>query len=163
MPVRGIHSEEEMLLYFDMLESRGDISLLKDALQGPLLSPLKQFRQGRKEIFLRAVRVLSAAKEWAMVYSLTKDCLSEKDELGRTSLLASDWGVWKSLVEAASHILSTDPEYASLPFHLPFNHVANPHQRHPRGLGAHRLPPLRGEPAPYIREDPDARQGPDLL
>lgn len=119
VPVRGIHSEEETLLYFDMLESRGDLALLKDALRGPLLSPLRQFRLGRKEIFLRAVRVLSTAKEWGMVYTLIKDCLSEKDEQGRPSLLASDWSVWKSLVEAATHVLSTDPEYAFPPFFFP--------------------------------------------
>lgn len=110
IPVRGIHSEEEILLYFDMLESRDDLNQLKEALEGPLLNPLKQFRLRRKEIFLRAVRVLSKAKDWQVVYSLIKDCLSEKDEHGRPSLLASDWTIWKSLVEAATNILSTNPE-----------------------------------------------------
>ena len=113
MPLRGIHSEEEILLYFDMLESRDDFSQLKKALQGPLLDPLKQFRLGRKEIVLRAIRVLSKANEWAIVYALIKDCLTEKDEQGRPSLLASDWSIWKSLVEAATHLVSTNPEYAS--------------------------------------------------
>lgn len=110
MPARGIQSEEETLLYFDMLESRGDFALLRDVLKSPLLDPLKQFRLGRKEIVLRAVRVLSQAKEWETVYSLIKDCLSEKDEQGRPSLLASDWNMWKSLIEAAAHIVSTDPK-----------------------------------------------------
>ena len=122
MPLRGIHSEEEILLYFDMLESRCDLSQLKDALQGPLLDPLKQFRLGRKEIFLRAVSVLSKGREWQTVYSLIKDCLSEKDEQGRPSLFASDWNTWKSLVEAATHVLATNPEYASPPlFSVPAN------------------------------------------
>lgn len=110
MPARGVQTEEETLLYFDMLESRGDFSLLRDALKSPLLDPLKQFRLGRKEIVLRAIRVLSGTKEWETVYSLTKDCLSEKDEQGRPSLLASDWNIWKSLIEAASHTVSTDPK-----------------------------------------------------
>lgn len=110
MPARGIQSEEETLLYFDMLESRGDFAQLGDALKGPLLDPLKQFCLGRKEIVLRAVRVLSGAREWETVYSLIKDCLSEKDEQGRPSLLASDWSIWKNLVEAASHTVSTDPK-----------------------------------------------------
>lgn len=110
MPARGVQTEEETLLYFDMLESRGDFSLLRDALKSPLLDPLKQFRLGRKEVVLRAIRVLSGTKEWETVYSLTKDCLSEKDEQGRPSLLASDWNIWKSLIEAASHTVSTDPK-----------------------------------------------------
>ena len=110
MPARGIQTEEETLLYFDMLESRGDFTLLRDALKSPLLDPLKQFRLGRKEIVLRTVCVLSQAKEWETVYSLIKDCLSEKDQQGRPSLLASDWNIWKNLVEAASHLVSTDPK-----------------------------------------------------
>ncbi|SPN96574.1 uncharacterized protein DNG_00097 [Cephalotrichum gorgonifer] len=109
MPLRGIHTEEEILLYFDMLESGGDLAQLKGVLAGPLLNPLNQFRLGRKEIVLRAVRVLAKAKEWQAVYSLTRDCLSEKDEQGRPSLLASDWNIWKSLVEAATHLMSTNP------------------------------------------------------
>jgi hypothetical protein len=111
-PTRGIKSEEEILLLFHMLESKGDIATWKNFLDNPVLSPLKLFEKGQKELFLRTISAFARFEEWKSLYSLIKDCLSHRDETGRQSWLASDWTVWKTFIEAASHERETQIEYA---------------------------------------------------
>lgn len=102
-PPRGLQSEEEILLLFDMLESKGDIATWKTALDSPLLDPRRLFQAGQKDLFLRTVSVFARFGEWQAVYTLVKDCLSWKDG-DQLSLLASDWSVWERWVEAAAHV-----------------------------------------------------------
>jgi hypothetical protein len=111
-PTRGIKSEEEILLLFEMLEAKADIATWKRFLDNPLLSPLKLFKQGQKELFLRTLSVFARFGEWSSLYSLVKDCLNHRDGSGRQSLLASDWVVWKTFIDAASHEQETQIEYA---------------------------------------------------
>jgi hypothetical protein len=113
LPIRGMSEEEEILLYFEMLEARDDLGEFKQALGSPLFSPLSQLRAGNKELLIRAVSVLSKAKEWQMVYDLAKSCLSEKDNQGNPSPRASDESTWRRLIEAATHILPSNPRSAA--------------------------------------------------
>jgi len=102
-PTRGIKSEEEILLLFDMLESKSDIATWKGFIDSPVLGPLRLFEKGQKDLLLRTISVFALFNEWKSLYSLIKDCLVHQDENGRQSLLASDWTVWRAFIQAASH------------------------------------------------------------
>jgi len=111
LPVRGIQSEEEILLLFDMLASRDDPTELKQALKGPLLNPIKELRLGRKEVLLRTLDFLKEKEEWETLYTIAKDALSEKEERDYQvlpSLLACDWRIWQHFMEAATHVMLSD-------------------------------------------------------
>ncbi|PKS06259.1 hypothetical protein jhhlp_007005 [Lomentospora prolificans] len=113
-PARGIQSEEEILLLFEMLASRGDVSHVKEALNGPLLNPIKELHLGRKEVLLRSLDFLKEAKEWPLVYQFARDAVSVKEDVDgqrEPSLLACDWRIWQFLVEAATHVMQCDIQY----------------------------------------------------
>lgn len=50
-------------------------------------------------------------RDWEAVYQLCHDCLATTDESGQPNLLASDWAVWRLVIEAAAELKATKPEY----------------------------------------------------
>ncbi|GKT40674.1 uncharacterized protein ColSpa_00855 [Colletotrichum spaethianum] len=98
---RAIKTEEEILLFYRILEAHGSDAEWEAALKGPTLNPVYQFKAGRKDLFLQTIDVLERKGNWKTVYELCRECLSAKDEKGQLSLLACDWAVWKKFLNAA--------------------------------------------------------------
>ncbi|CAM1511997.1 Fc.00g095100.m01.CDS01 [Cosmosporella sp. VM-42] len=109
-PPRSVQSEEEVLLMYDVLEKHGTKDDFGKLMTSPLFSPLAQFRRGRKEPVLRVLAKNQRESDWEAVYQLCKDCLSNEDENGQPSLLASDWVVWRQFILAAGQIKTTNPD-----------------------------------------------------
>lgn len=107
---RAVRGEEEVLLYYRILETHGSKEDWQTALDDPRLGPVKQFRLGRKDLFLRALEVCTQREEWQSVYKLCKECLVGTDETRQINLLACDWGVWEHFLEAAGHLRATQSE-----------------------------------------------------
>ncbi|KAK2014640.1 N-acetyltransferase B complex non catalytic subunit [Colletotrichum eremochloae] len=101
---RAIKTEEEVLLFYRLLEAHGSDAEWDAALQGPTLNPVYQFKAGRKDLFLQTIDVLERKENWKTVYDLCRECLSATDEKGQLSLLACDWAVWKKFLNAAGRI-----------------------------------------------------------
>ncbi|KAK2001511.1 N-acetyltransferase B complex non catalytic subunit [Colletotrichum falcatum] len=99
---RAIKTEEEILLFYRLLEAHGSDAEWDAALQGPTLNPVYQFKAGRKDLFLQTIDVLERKENWKTVYDLCRKCLSFTDDKGQLSLLACDWAVWKKFLNAAS-------------------------------------------------------------
>jgi N-terminal acetyltransferase B complex non-catalytic subunit len=69
-----------------------------------LFSPLKQFQNGRKELFMRVIAKYRKDENWQSIFQLCKECLVDQDESGSPNFLASDWSVWEVFILAAEHI-----------------------------------------------------------
>ncbi|OHE93268.1 N-acetyltransferase B complex non catalytic subunit, partial [Colletotrichum orchidophilum] len=111
---RAIRTEEEILLFYRILEAHGSTAEWDAALKVPILNPVYQFRKGRKDLFLQAIEVLERKGEWKTVYDLCKDCLSTTDENKQLSLLACDYAVWKKFLNAAGQIGQTQEASAEV-------------------------------------------------
>ncbi|KAK1985248.1 N-acetyltransferase B complex non catalytic subunit [Colletotrichum cereale] len=98
---RAIKTEEEILLFYRILEAHGSEAEWDAALQGPTLNPVHQFKAGRKDLFLQTIDVLERKGKWKTVYDLCRKCLSDTDDKDQLSLLACDWAVWKKFLNAA--------------------------------------------------------------
>ncbi|RDA86297.1 hypothetical protein CP532_5686 [Ophiocordyceps camponoti-leonardi (nom. inval.)] len=105
-PHRGIQTEQEMFLLYEIVETHGAAADLDKLLSSPIFGPVSQFRLGRKEPFLRAVAAYRRRSDWAAVFDLCHDCLSDADENGQPTLLACDWRVWRHVIEAVAHLKS---------------------------------------------------------
>lgn len=103
-------TEEEILLLYDIIETHGTPQDFRKLISSPVFSPVAQFRQGRKEVVLRAIAKFSGDGDWLSVFDLCKDCLSDCDADGQLTLLASDIAVWRHLIAAANHLKDTKPE-----------------------------------------------------
>ncbi|PFH56890.1 hypothetical protein XA68_15817 [Ophiocordyceps unilateralis] len=106
LPPRGIQTEEEIFLLYDIFETHGAAADLDKLLASPVFGPVSQFRLGRKELFFRAVEIYRRRADWAIVLDLCRDCLSDADDKGEPTLLACDWRVWRHAIEAAAHLKS---------------------------------------------------------
>ncbi|RFU80528.1 hypothetical protein TARUN_1647 [Trichoderma arundinaceum] len=126
---RRVKTEEEILLLYDIVEMHGTPEDFRKLISSPVFSPVAQFRQGRKEVVLRAVAKFSRDSEWLTVFNLCKDCLSDCDADGQLTLLASDIAVWRHLIDAASHIKDTDAESASVVQELLAKLLSSEHMR----------------------------------
>ncbi|KAF9870648.1 N-acetyltransferase B complex non catalytic subunit [Colletotrichum karsti] len=104
VPDRAIKTEEEILLFYRILEAHASDAEWDSALKGPTLSPVFQFKAGRKDLFLQCIDVFERKEKWRTVYDLCKECLSVTDEKGQLNLLACDWAVWKKFLNAAGRI-----------------------------------------------------------
>ncbi|VUC24771.1 unnamed protein product [Clonostachys rosea] len=107
-PARGIQSEEEILLLYDIMETHGSSADLEKVVSSSVFGPISQFRRGRKEPLLRVIANNRSSGNWISIFRLCNDCLSEVDESGEPNLLASDWSIWKEFIAAANHIKSSD-------------------------------------------------------
>lgn len=103
-PARGIQTEEEVLLLYEIVETHGTAEDLAKLLKSSVFSPVKQFNLGRKELFQRIVEKHRRDGEWEAMFNLCRDCLSEKDEDGQPILLASDIVIWRHFIFAASQL-----------------------------------------------------------
>lgn len=101
---RAIKTEEEILLFYRILEAHGSDAEWETALKGPTLNPVYQFKAGRKDLFLHTIQVLERMGKWKTVYDLCKECLSATNDKDQLSLLACDWTVWKKFLNAAGRI-----------------------------------------------------------
>lgn len=110
-PARGVKTEQEILLLYDIVETHGTPEDVKKLTESPIFSPMAQFRLGRKELFQRIAAKYREQQEWEALYNLCEACLSHTDENGELSLLACDWLVWKRFIEAASYLKSSNSEY----------------------------------------------------
>ncbi len=104
--------EEELNLYYKVLATHGSPDSFIKKMMDPKLGAYRHFAEGRKHLFLHALTVFEARKEWSSLYDLCLQALSTNDESGSPSLLGSDWRVWKSFITAAGK--RPDPE-ASVP------------------------------------------------
>ncbi|KAM0323722.1 hypothetical protein ACHAQA_008659 [Verticillium albo-atrum] len=108
---RSIKNEEEILLFYRILESHGSDTEWKAALEHPRFGPVQQLRLGRKDLFLGALSVSKQRKDWATVYQLCKDCLTVSDDgPSQINLLACDWNVWQDFLAAAGSLKEARPE-----------------------------------------------------
>ncbi|KAK5991769.1 hypothetical protein PT974_07803 [Cladobotryum mycophilum] len=107
-PARRVQTEEEILLLYDVVESHGTADDFGKLISSSVFSPVSQFRRGRKEVLQRAVAKYSRDGNWAIVFTLCKECLSETDGEGQPTLLASDFLIWKHFISAASHLKDAD-------------------------------------------------------
>ncbi|PHH62658.1 hypothetical protein CDD81_6804 [Ophiocordyceps australis] len=107
-PARGIRSEEEVLLLYDIIDTHGTSQDFAKLFYSPIFSPVSQFRLGRKEPFLRAVDKYRRQGDWQVVFELCSECLADGDEDDEPTLLACDWLVWRSFIEAASQLKSVN-------------------------------------------------------
>ena len=94
------------------MEKHGTADDFAKLMTSPLFCPNAQFRQGRKEPFLRVLAKHQRDNDWEAVFQICKDSLSVEDENGQPSLLASDWFVWRQFILAAGQIKTTNPESA---------------------------------------------------
>lgn len=63
---------------------------------------MKQFEQGKKQLFLEALDVFEAQERWDQIFELCRQALSLMEDEGVPSYLAADWKVWKRFIAAAS-------------------------------------------------------------
>lgn len=108
LPSRGIQTEEEILLLYDIVETHGKPEDFEKLVSSEVFGPLKQFKQGRKTLFLRVIAKHRRDHDWESIFRLCKECLSQDDEEGRPSLLASDFNVWEEFINAASYMKNAD-------------------------------------------------------
>ncbi|KAE9570348.1 hypothetical protein CGMCC3_g13465 [Colletotrichum fructicola] len=104
VPDRAIKTEEEILLFYRIMEAHASDAEWDAALKGPTLNPVYQLKSGRKDLFLQTIEVFERKEKWKTVYDLCKVCLSMTDDKGQLSLLACDWAVWKKFLNAAGRI-----------------------------------------------------------
>lgn len=104
---RSVRSEEEILLYYRVLETNGTDEEWQAALSDPKLGPIPQFHLGHKELLLEALEVSARRLNWRDVYSLCKRCLMGPEDAQQANLLACDWAIWKHFLTAASHLRAT--------------------------------------------------------
>ncbi|KAK4065909.1 uncharacterized protein Triagg1_8461 [Trichoderma aggressivum f. europaeum] len=109
-PPRRVKTEEETLLLYDIVETHGTPQDFLKLISSPVFSPAAQFRQGRKEVALRAIVKFRRDGDWLAVFNLCKDCLSDCDADGQLTLLASDITVWRHIIDAAGHIKDAEPD-----------------------------------------------------
>ncbi|TWU72835.1 hypothetical protein ED733_002053 [Metarhizium rileyi] len=109
-PARGIKTEEEILLLYDIVEVHGTAEDMQKLIGSPLFSPVAQFRLGRKALFQRIAAIYRRHQDWEALCDLCESCLSHTDENGNLSLLACDWTVWKSFIKGASHLKDSNIE-----------------------------------------------------
>lgn len=110
LPARGVQTEEEVLLLYDIVENIGSPQDFAKLIASPVFSPLIQFRRGRKELFRRVAAKHQRDGNWAPLFNLCRDCLLDAYASGEPNLLASDWTTWKQFILAAEHLKSVDSE-----------------------------------------------------
>ncbi|PKK41477.1 hypothetical protein CI102_14249 [Trichoderma harzianum] len=126
---RRVKTEEETLLLYDIVETHGTPQDFLKLISSPVFSPAAQFRQGRKEVALRAIAKFRRDGDWLAVFNLCKDCLSDCDADGQLTLLASDIAVWRHIIDAAGHIKDVDPESTSVVQKLLAKLLSSEHMR----------------------------------
>ncbi|KAG6019833.1 hypothetical protein E4U41_003066, partial [Claviceps citrina] len=107
-PARGIRTEQEVLLLYDIVETHGTAEDWNKLVGSPVFSPVAQFRLGRKELFQRVASKYKRSQQWALLYDLCHECLSDAGKEGELTLLACDWSVWRQFLEAAAYMKSSD-------------------------------------------------------
>lgn len=110
LPARGVQTEEETLLLYEVVQNCGSSADFAKLIESPVFNPLAQFRRGRKELFQRVVAKHKQDENWEAIFELCKDCLSSTDDAGQPTLLASDWTVWQQFIGAAAQLKSVKPE-----------------------------------------------------
>ncbi|KAL7942742.1 N-acetyltransferase B complex non catalytic subunit domain-containing protein [Trichoderma barbatum] len=126
---RRVKTEEETLLLYDIVETHGSPQDFQKLISSPVFSPAAQFRQGRKEVALRAIAKFRREGDWLAVFNLCRDCLSDCDAEGQLTLLASDIAVWRHIIDAAGHVKDTDPESTSVVQKLLSKLLSSEHMR----------------------------------
>lgn len=110
-PSRGVKTEQEMLLLYDIIGTHGNTEDMAKLISSPVFSPLAQFRMGRKELFQRVGEIYVKQQQWEQLCALCHSCLSDIDEAGEANLLACDWSIWKQYINAAAHVENSNAEY----------------------------------------------------
>lgn len=110
VPARGIKTEEEILLLYQVVENHGSDDDFAKLVASPAFSPVSQLQQGRKELLSRVIARYKRTDNWQDLFDLCQNCLSQTDDQGQPSMLASDWGVWREFIQAAGKLVDTKPE-----------------------------------------------------
>ncbi|KAK2606451.1 hypothetical protein QQS21_003144 [Conoideocrella luteorostrata] len=112
-PTRGVKTEEEILLLYDIVGTHGTPDDMKKLVQSPVFSPVAQFRMGRKELFQRVTTGYRKNHDWEALCDLCHECLSHTGDGGQLSMLVCDWSVWKQFIEAAARLKSSNTKIAT--------------------------------------------------
>ncbi|KAG5999451.1 hypothetical protein E4U21_006790 [Claviceps maximensis] len=107
-PARAVKTEQEILLLYDIVETHGTVDDLDKLVKSPVFSPVAQLRMGRKELFQRVASKYKRSQQWAALYDLCHECLSDTGKDGELTLLACDWLVWRHFLESATHLKSSN-------------------------------------------------------
>jgi N-terminal acetyltransferase B complex non-catalytic subunit len=107
-----VSSEEEVLLLYEIIATHGSAADFEKLTKSAIFSPSKQFSQGSKEVLLRAIAKFKKDGNWKAVFDICESSLSQTDEAGKPTLLASDLVVWKEFITAASYLKLVNDEYA---------------------------------------------------
>lgn len=105
---RGLRTDEELYLYYRVLQTSGTKADLLKNLLDPELGAMKQFGQGRKHLFLQALDVFESEEKWDEAFDSCRQALSLKDDEAGPSYLASDLRVWKTFIAAASKMVDAE-------------------------------------------------------
>ncbi|PHH72615.1 hypothetical protein CDD80_4413 [Ophiocordyceps camponoti-rufipedis] len=105
-PLRGIQTEQEILLLYEIVERHGAAADMDKVLASPVFGPVPQVRLGRKEPLFIAVEIYRRRADWDAVFDLCCDCLDDVDDKGEPTLLACDWRIWRHVIEAAGYLKS---------------------------------------------------------
>lgn len=114
MPARGIKTEEEILLLYDVVETHGTAEDYVKLTASPVFGPIRQLQEGRKELLLRVGHKYRSTSNWQSLFDLCKSALSQVDENDQPTMMAADWLIWREFIGAAEKLAETDSEYALL-------------------------------------------------
>ncbi|CEJ93740.1 hypothetical protein VHEMI09310 [[Torrubiella] hemipterigena] len=107
LPARGIKTEQEILLLYQIIDTHGTEDDYQKLIKSPLFNPVAQFHMGRTELLTVVANRYRSQGKWDDLFEVCESCLSSVDEKKQISMLASDWAIWKLYLEAASHIKAT--------------------------------------------------------
>ena|ERR1700753_2878989 len=93
--------EEEFNFYFRVLATSTRAEYVK-RVQSAKIGAMRHFNEGRKDVFVDALKLFKEWEEWDALFDLADKALSVKDENGAPSLLGSDSRVWKAFIAAAA-------------------------------------------------------------
>ncbi|KAF4584040.1 N-acetyltransferase B complex, non-catalytic subunit [Ophiocordyceps camponoti-floridani] len=113
-PSRGIQTEQEISLLYEIVERHGAAADMDKVLASPVFGPVPQFRLGRKEPLFIAVEIYRRRADWDAVFNLCCDCLEDVDDKDEPTLLACDWRIWRHVIEAAGHLGSVRHDVAEI-------------------------------------------------
>ncbi|KAF4637117.1 hypothetical protein G7Y89_g955 [Cudoniella acicularis] len=105
LPIRSIHTPQELLLLQRITEMGGKIEQRLDYLRDPSLGPESAIAKGEWQLWRFRLKLLERAQAWQELFDTTKVLLKRartKDESGQLSESGlSDWIVWEAFIRSA--------------------------------------------------------------
>ncbi|KAG9236907.1 N-acetyltransferase B complex non catalytic subunit-domain-containing protein [Amylocarpus encephaloides] len=112
LPVRSIHTPQEILLLHRITEALGKPEERLDYLRDPTLGPESVIAKGEWQLWRFRVALLVELLEWKELFDTTKSLLKRartKDEFGQLSESGfSDWIVWEAFIHSAVELQGSE-------------------------------------------------------